>query len=438
MNEENVAGLTSRRILIFWLPLAMTWLLMAIEQPYLTAVIARLPQAKFNLAAFGVAYAFALIAEAPVIMLMSASTALVTDRDSFQRMRRFTFMLNAGVTALLLLVLIPGVFNFVMGDLIGLTASVRDLVAPALLVMVPWPAAIGYRRFHQGILIRGDRTRRVAYGTVIRLVAMSFTALALFRLRWNGALVGSAALSVGVMAEAAVSHWMARSLIRDLQSGTVKGAVTLAYRDIIRFYVPLAMTSLLALGVHPMGTFFLGRSRFPIESLAVLPVVNSLVFLFRAMGLSFQEVLIALEAERRRNHRHLARFAMILGGAVTLGLALFAFTPLGRVWFESVAGLSPDLARFAYIPLRILVILPALSVWMSFQRGSLVTARDTTPITMATGVEIAIILLVLGLAVGPGNMIGVTAAAMAFIAGRLVANFLLLPRQVRAVRRLEE
>ena len=437
MSEKSLPDLSTRRILIFWLPLAMTWLLMAIEQPYLTAVIARLPQAKFNLAAFGVAYAFALIAEAPVIMLMSASTALVTDGASFQRMRRFTFMLNAGVTALLLLVLIPGVFNFVMGDLIGLTGPVRELVAPALLVMAPWPAAIGYRRFHQGILIRGDRTRRVAYGTVIRLVTMSLTALVLFRLRWNGALVGAAALSAGVVAEAAVSHGMARSLIRDLQSGRSEKAV-LAYGEILKFYIPLAMTSLLALGVHPLVTFFLGRSRFPIESLAVLPVVNSLVFLFRAMGLSFQEVLIALEAERLRNHRRLARFATILAGAVTLGLALFAFTPLGRVWFETVAGLSPDLARFAYIPLRILVILPALSVWMSFQRGSLVTARDTTPITLATGVEIGIILLVLGLAVGPGNMIGVTAAAIAFITGRLVANFLLLPRQVRAVARLEE
>jgi len=431
------APLTSRRILLFWLPLAMTWLLMAIEQPFLTAIIARLPQAKFNLAAFGVAYAFALIAEAPVIMLMSATTALVTDHSSFQRMRRFTFLLNAGVTAVLLLILIPPVFAFIMKDLIGLTDPVRNLTAPALLLLAPWPAAIGYRRFHQGVLIRGDRTRRVAYGTVVRLGAMSLTALVLFRMRWQGALVGAAALSAGVVAEAAVSHWMARSLITDLHK-TRDSTAVLSYGAIVKFYIPLAMTSLLALGVHPMVTFFLGRSRFPIESLAVLPVVNSLVFLFRAMGLSFQEVLIALEAERRRNHRQLARFAAALATAVTLGLALFAFTPLGRLWFEGVSGLAPDLARFAYIPLRILVILPALSVWMSFQRGSLVTARQTTPITLATGVEIGVILLVLGITVGPVNMVGVTAAALAFIAGRLCANFLLLPRQMRAVRRLAE
>jgi len=429
--------LTPRRILLFWLPLAMTWLLMAVEQPFLTAVIARLPEAKFNLAAFGVAAAFALIAEAPVIMLMSASTALVMDNPTFLRMRRFTFMLNAGVTAALLLLLIPPVFDFIMKDLIGLTEPVRKLTAPALLLLLPWPAAIGYRRFHQGILIRGNRTRRVAYGTVVRLAAMSLTGLLLYRLRLPGALVGAAALSAGVVAEAAISHWMARSLIADLLARRIAAAVP-SYREILKFYVPLALTSFLALGVHPMVTFFLGRSRFPIESLAVLPVVNSLVFLFRAMGLSFQEVVIALERESRRNYRRLARFAAGMAAVVTLGLALFAFTPLGRLWFENVAGLKPDLAVFAYAPLRILVVMPALSVWMSFQRSSLVNARVTSPITMATGVEIGVILLVLGIAVGPGNMVGVTAAAIAYITGRLCANFMLLPRQMKAVRRLAE
>lgn len=433
---SRLPDLTTRRIFLFWIPLAMTWLLMAIEQPFLTAVIARLPHAKFNLAAFGVAYAFALIAEAPVIMLMSASTALVSDAHSFRRMRRFTFMLNAGVTVGLLIILIPPVFRLLLRDLVGLTEPVLGLTRGALLLMIPWPAAIGYRRFHQGILIRGDRTRRVAYGTVVRLVTMTVTALILYRRGWSGALVGAAALAVGVVAEAAVSHWMARSLIADLRTRRQSGPL-LEYRAIMKFYFPLAMTSLLALGVHPMVTFFLGRSRFPIESLAVLPVVNSLVFLFRAMGLSFQEVVIALEAGRKRNHEKLARFAGIMAASVTIGLALFAFSPLGRIWIEGVAGLTPDLGRFAYIPLMILVPLPAMSVWMSFQRGSLVTARRTSPITWATGVEIGLIVLVLWLGVVPGHMVGVTAAALAFIVGRTCSNFMLLPHQIRAVRRLD-
>ena len=73
-----------QKILIFWLPLAATWLMMAFEGPFLTAIIARLAEPKYNLAAWGVAFSFALIIEAPIIMIMSASTAPVEDRQSFQ------------------------------------------------------------------------------------------------------------------------------------------------------------------------------------------------------------------------------------------------------------------------------------------------------------------------------------------------------------------
>lgn len=81
--------------------------MMAAEQPFLVSVIARLPDAKHNLAAFGIAFSFALIVEAPVIMLMSASTALVTDRNSFKKLKRFTDILNLSVVIVQLLVLIP-------------------------------------------------------------------------------------------------------------------------------------------------------------------------------------------------------------------------------------------------------------------------------------------------------------------------------------------
>ena len=70
--------LSYRQICTFWLPLAGTWLMMAVEAPYLAAIVARLADPTENLAAFGVALSLAVIIEAPVIMLMSASTALVT------------------------------------------------------------------------------------------------------------------------------------------------------------------------------------------------------------------------------------------------------------------------------------------------------------------------------------------------------------------------
>ena len=62
----NSTPLSTGRILGFWTPLMGTWLLMAVDGPLLTALIARMAHAELNLAAYGVAFSFALVAEAPI------------------------------------------------------------------------------------------------------------------------------------------------------------------------------------------------------------------------------------------------------------------------------------------------------------------------------------------------------------------------------------
>ncbi|HKK93183.1 MAG TPA: hypothetical protein VJ925_07090, partial [Longimicrobiales bacterium] len=163
---------TQVSIFIFWVPLAATWVMMASEGPFLTAIIARLGDPTYNLAAFGVAFAFGILVEGPVIMLMSASTALAKNWVAFLRLRRFAWALNALSTALLVILLVPPVFDLVMETMLGLPVEVAELVYGGLLFLLPWPAAIGYRRFVQGVLIRANRTRLVAYGTVLRVSSM--------------------------------------------------------------------------------------------------------------------------------------------------------------------------------------------------------------------------------------------------------------------------
>jgi hypothetical protein len=410
-------------------PLAATWLMMALEGPFLAAVIARLPDPKFNLAAYGVAFAFAILVEAPIIMIMSASTALVEDADSYRKLRNFTYTLNAVITGIMLVVLIPPAFTFIMQRLIGLPDPVAGLTYVALLILLPWPAAIGYRRFFQGLLIRAGLTRLVALGTVIRLTSMAATALVLYgRFSLPGAYVGAAALSVGVCAEALAARLMARGRVGDLlrtPAADTREGELLDYRRIVKFYYPLALTSVLALAVHPMVTFFMGQGRFPVESLAVLPVVNSLSFIFRAMGLSYQEVAIALLGKRFEHVDELGRFAVGLGLASSFALALIGFSPLARFWYETISGLSRELTAFAIMPTRILAPIPAFAVLLSFQRAILVQARVTRPITVATAIEVGGIVLAL-LALTQGlNMVGVTAAAIAFVAGRFGGNLYL-------------
>jgi len=426
------------KIFRFWLPLAATWIMMSVEGPFLAAVIARLAEPKFNLAAYGVAFSFALIIEAPIIMIMSASTALVEDRESFLKLRSYTYILNGIITVLMLVFLMPGVFYFITINLIDLPANVARLTYMATVVLLPWPGAIGYRRFYQGILIRNNLTRRVAYGTIIRLTAMAATALILYMIGTiPGVVVGAAALSTGVVMEAIASRFMSWKTVQQVMRLS-DNQKDLSYQEITKFYYPLAMTSILALGIHPLVTFFVGQSRFAIESLAVLPVVTSLVFIFRSIGLSYQEVAISLVGKNLEGYKEIRNFAYSLAVLVVLFLGLIAFTPLAYVWLRTVSGLTPDLAGYAILPMQIMCMMPGFSVLLSLQRAILVVARNTGPITLATGSEVVGIIIVLFITISYMDMIGAVAATLALIIGRFAANTYLVPPYLKAVKKVAD
>ncbi|HEY4723752.1 MAG TPA: hypothetical protein VII92_17990, partial [Anaerolineae bacterium] len=67
----NTNALSQRRILQFWLPLASSWLLMTTEMPFISAAIARLPDAQTMIAAFGITASISITIESPVIMLLA-------------------------------------------------------------------------------------------------------------------------------------------------------------------------------------------------------------------------------------------------------------------------------------------------------------------------------------------------------------------------------
>jgi hypothetical protein len=287
--------------------------------------------------------------------------------------------------------------------------------------LVLWPGSIGFRRFYQGILIRRGRPRAVTAGTIIRLSTMAAVGAALgLAGRMEGASVGAAALGAGVLAEAAACRFMARRSIRELKAmpeADCPFGRDLTRSEIARFCFPLSLTSFLALAINPMTTFFLGRSRFPLESLAVLPVISSLSFLFRTCGIACQEVSIALLGDRGEHYRVLRGFAEKVGLLASAGLALVLFTPLAGAYLEGLSGLSAEMARFALWPARIMVVLPFLEALTAFQRGFLVRARETWPLVTSVAVQILIVVAILWVAVMPLRLVGALAAGAALVAG---------------------
>lgn len=399
---------------------------MSIEGPIVASIIARLPFDKLNLAAFGVAVALAMLIESPVIHLLSTTIALARDRASMLALRRFTIRINALVTVGMCVVSIPWVYDRVAYDLIYLPPEVATLMYWGFVCMIPWPAAIGYRRFYQGLLIRNGRTRLVAYGTIIRLVGMLCSALSLVLIGGvSGVVVGTAGLTVGVILEALTTRYMVRDVLEHYETQKSEHQVPLTTSEITRFWLPLAATSAIGFAVTPMLAFFMSRAPDPLASLAVLPVVDSFVFFFRSFGFSYQEVGIAMMGDRQQHYQAVRTVGnrIILG--TTLLLAAIAYTPLLPMIYKVVFGLKTELVSFAIYPTMILVVLPAIAVAYSLYRSVLITARQNVKVTISTVLEVVGIAATMVVLVTFTQLNGALSAAISMAIGRIAATLYL-------------
>ena len=83
-----------------------------------------------------------------------------------------------------------------------------------------------------------------------------------------------------------------------------------------------------------------------------------------------------------------------------------------------------------------MIILPVLTVLLNFQRSTLIINGTMGPISMATAIELTGIIIVLLVCVVFLNLIGVVAASLAFVTGRIMANLYLTPKHLAAVKKM--
>jgi len=437
--ESNAqTPLSMHRIVHIWWPLAASWLFMATEGPMMSVIVARLAEPEINLAAWGgIVFPVALIIESPIIMLLSASTTLNKDWDSYVKLRRFMMRAGALLTALHVLVAFTPFYYVVAVKLIGAPAEIVEPARLGLMIMTPWTWAIAYRRFNQGILIRFGHSRAVGLGTLIRLSADALV-LAIGYLIGTvpGIVVAAGAIAAGVVCEAVYAIWRVRPVLRDQVTPVEPADQPLTRRTFLEFYTPLAMMSLLNMLVQPIGSAALSRMPAAIESLAVWSVVSGFLFLFRSLGFAYNEVMITLLDEPHAA-RNLRRFALLLTALTTVALLIIAATPLATLWFGVVSGLKPELVTLARRGLWIALPIPGLTVLQKWYEGTIVHSRHTRPITEAMAIFLLADSALLWASVAWGQVMGLYVGLTALVVGILMQTTWLWRRSRPAMRALQ-
>lgn len=401
-----------------WLPLAASWLLMSSEGPIMNAVVARLANPEINLAALGgIVHPVSLLIEAPIIMLLSASTALGKDWASYLKIRNYMLGIGGSLTLLHILVSYTPLYDMVVVRVMGVPEQLIEPGRIGMMIMVPWTFFIGLRRFNQGLMIRNGRSDAVAKCTVVRLVTIVTVLAAGYYIGTiPGVIVGATAMALGVTLEGAYAAYLTRSILKIIRNAPPVEPLT--NKAFLAFYVPLVMTSLLNFLGSPIGSAMISRMPNPVESLAVWAVLGNLVFILRSTGVSYNEVVVAL-LDERGSYPHLKAFSRKLMTGIFIVSLVFTATPISRFWFNNVAALKSELAQMAVVGMWILMIVPMISVLQSLYQGTLVFSRRTTGVSQAVAAYLLSMFAVLALGVVIQKFPGVYVAGAAFAAANI-------------------
>ena len=399
-----------RDLLIFLAPLLFTGLMMTADQPLVNAMLTRLPGAQQALAALVVAFGLALVYEAPYVAMIEVATALATTRQALDLLRRFYAVFAVALAVLAAALLASPLYDALVRGLMGIPPDVAAAARPTLAAFVLWPIPIGWRRLHQGALIRNGHSRAVGAGATVRVVAL-LAGLAALLAGFNGVLggstIGALAMLLSVTAEALYTDLVARRLLRALPAAdpTDPARAPLTLGALWEVFWPLAGTTvlntlnrpLLSAGIAAAGLAAAGTHGSE-EALAAWGVGWGVIMLINGATLVLSQVAIAWDADPRPGLR--GRGARVILGAgviLTALVALVAWTPLVDWLLGEIYVVTPALAAVATPVIRLLVPVPILAAAGALLRGRLIARGRARAVRTAQLVDLAVLLVVLGL-----------------------------------------
>jgi hypothetical protein len=415
------AGPTVRQMLMLWVPLAASIVMMVLEPSIINIGLGRTADVELALAAYGVAFSLALLVEAPILMLLDASVARASDREAFVVIRRFSLGLGLMVTGIGLAVSFTPLYDLIVSELMNIPADVAARARPTLQVLSFWSLPIGWRRAHQGVLIRKNRTGVITVATAARLVTLAAALFGgLYLLPDRGAVVAGIAMDISVIIEAALVTLATRPILHsdEFQVSASREGDGLTLKRMWQFYRPLAVTTLLRQTTRPLLNTGIAAAMLPRASLAAWPVAWGLAILITGPAWSLQQLTTAL-AEDEVAYARVRQFSLGLSALFTLVLAVVVFTPLYDLVMGSVYNLSPELQDLSRPAMQIMVALPLLMGAQSILKGRLIRVGCTGVVRAAMTINVSILAATLFVGVAWVPVTGVTLAAAATLTGGL-------------------
>lgn len=423
----QILPIKSKNFWVLWRQfyhLAMSDITMALADPFRTIALSRFPFPEVTIAIISVIKSVVLCMESPVLTILHASTALSANHKSHIALRRFTLIISILLTIILLFLCYQPIYVWVFSNVFALTAPILETGKIALILIVPLPAAVAFRRFFQGILIRNRQEKEMSFASIMRLLSTVFVLIIGYYFQLDAICIGAISFVAPAIFEALIVFLSVnKSVLNDTGEKT---DLPVTINQVTRYYLPLGFTSivvwvgkaaLVAIIAHA-DRGLLAVAAWSVASGFLLPIANSTRML--------QQIVIT--APKHLSQSIIFAFSVIIGLVACLPLLFLAFTNYGHNLIHILLQDNTALIAELLPSLKVLFILPFLVAMQNYLQGHLMILNRlwcinfSAIINIITMLSISIMLTYFSLLVAP---VAAIAVLLSIIVEILVLTFFL-------------
>jgi progressive ankylosis protein len=436
MNGGKPGVPTTRDLLSFWLPVALSGQLITLSQPVVNAAIGRASDAEVALPAYFLGLHVAVLTQALVLPGINVAAALVRDAASFRTVALVLLGAGAISAALCATIARTAIGDFVFRDLMNQTnPRVVEGARDALFWLAPSSIGVALRGALQGAALAEKSAGRLALATAARLVVVfATTTYAASRHGVRGEVAGALGVVAGVFSEALALAWRARSAA-GRESAAARRALdnALSAGAVARFAAPLVVGHLAWTLQRPLINAALGRMPEPEATVAAFGLLHSVTLFVSAPLWAFQTTSIVFGGTRE-GFRATFRMALVVSGVVAAAIVVLLRSVGADVALSALFHIEGRPLALAAGAAWIVAVDPVFHGLRSVFAGRLVGARLTARSGIASTFKIVGTVLFGFFAVAPDGAIDGAALGMGLYVAGTATDLLAMAIAARGAR----
>ncbi|HUS93135.1 MAG TPA: hypothetical protein VM695_14855 [Phycisphaerae bacterium] len=361
----------------FYWPLALMGLTMLVGRQFENGVLSRYEDAAQQLATFAFAMGVYMPFGALLAFVPQMANVLGRSRRGHAVCLRFTMGLSLAITLPIVLAAFTEPGAAAVASIFQLDAPTTRIVVRYLRFLTPLALLSGTQQYHIGMLIQARRTGAV---TLLNVAGLAVLIAGLLVGLWCG-WPAVRTLAVARLASAGLSLALTLLLYAALYRPPERPEhEDLSYREVMAFFWPVAVTSLMFALSRPILYGFLKRTDDGIIAVAATRVAFDFSMIFGGFVNQFRNLFVTFGGQDLAGVRRF--MTRVLIGVIAL-MAAIVFTPLVDAIFRGPLGIPEDVLRPAVQALRVLCIWPAVMALRNYFHGQLLVRRRT--LGMAVG-----------------------------------------------------